>query len=358
LYCYVRTLENDSWIWWLLAGAASGLGMLTKYTMGIFAVSVLLHLAVTPSLRRHFRSPKPYAAALVTLLVFAPNLWWNARNGWPTLRHTGDISELGNHAGLHWNHLSDFLGSQFAVLGPILFGAWLGLTLWRPRSWWSNEKHRLLACFAIPFLGIISLQALFGRANANWGAMAYVTASIFVAALLIERRALRWLAAGIAVNAVLMLVGYHFDALTSTLGIPVNSHFDPYKRVRGWAQLGRQAQLVQSQYPRALFLADSRDLMAELEYYVHPHPLDAVLWNPQHVMDNHYALTTTIEDKRDREFLYVTAPGPLPPEVRNSFEYVEALPPLHVSVHPDFGLDYAVWHLDRFRGYNSLTPAP
>ena len=163
---------------------------------------------------------------------------------------------------------------------------------------------------------------------------------------------------GLLLAVPLMLVGYHFDALTRTLGIPVNSHFDPYKRVRGWAELGRQAQLLQAQYPRALFLADSRDLMAELEYYVHPHPLDAVLWNPHQVMDNHYAMTTTIEDKRDREFLYVTGPGPLPPEVRNSFEYVEGLPPLHVGVHPDFALDYAVWHLDRFRGYNSLNPAP
>ena len=384
LYAYLRAVEepgasaSGSWGWWLLAGAAAGLGLLTKYTMVIFALSVLLHLALTPALRRHFRNPWLYAAMALALLVFAPNLWWNAQHGWPTLRHTEDISHLNGEAGLHWNHLGEFLGGQFGVMGPVFFAAWLALTLWRPRRWYADERYRFLACFALPFLGLISLQALAGRANANWGAMAYASATIFLVALLLQRGRTTLLAVGLGLNLLLMPIAYHFDAWTHYFVIEqVNRSNlsqclrawrkfddcgelltlpDPYKRVRGWAQLGRQAQLLHSQYPNTLFLGDSRDVLAELMYYVHPHPLDAVLWNPRHVMDSHYALSTTMDDKLGRDFLYITDADRLPPEVLQGFGSVEGLPPLHVTVHRDFALDYKVWYLQDFKGYPKVNP--
>jgi 4-amino-4-deoxy-L-arabinose transferase-like glycosyltransferase len=345
-----------AWGWWLLVGLAGGLGMLTKYTMGIFAVSVLLHLALTPELRRHFRNPRLYAAVLVAALVFAPNLWWNAQHGWPTLRHTEDISHLHGDAGLHWNHLGEFLGSQFGVMGPLFFGTWLGLLLWRPRSWLADARYRFLACFALPFLGIICLQALAGRANANWGAMAYAGATVFLVALLLQRGLVGLLVTGLAINLVMMPVAYHFDALAHYFVVELKAKTDPYKRVRGWARLGRQAQLLRSQYPEALYLGDSRDVLAELMYYVHPHPLDAVLWNPRHEMDNHYALSTSMDDKLGHDFLFVTEAEELPPQMLRSFESVEALPPLHVTIHSDYALDYRAWYLRGFKGYAQDAP--
>ena len=384
LYAYLRAVEepaaaaSGSWRWWLLAGAAAGLGLLTKYTMVIFALSVLLHLALTPALRRHLRNPRLYAAMALALLLLAPNLWWNAQHGWPTLRHTEDISHLNGDAGLHWNHLGEFLGGQFGVMGPVFFAAWLALTLWRPRNWYADERYRFLACFALPFLGLISLQALAGRANANWGAMAYASATIFLVALLLQRGRTTLLATGLALNLLLMPIAYHFDAWTryfvieqvdkSNIGqclanwrkLQACDQFitlpDPYKRVRGWAELGRQAQLLRSQYPTALYLGDSRDVLAELMYYVHPHPLDAVLWNPQHVMDSHYALSTSMDDKLGRDFLYITDADKLPPEVLRGFDSAEPLPPLHITVHRDFALDYKVWHLQDFKGYPKAEP--
>ena len=369
---------SGSWAWWLLAGAAAGLGLLTKYTMVIFALSVLLHLALTPPLRRHLRSPRLYLAMALALLVFAPNLWWNAQHGWPTLRHTEDISHLNGEAGLHWNHLGEFLGGQFGVMGPVLFAAWLALTLWRPRGWFADPRYRFLACFALPFLGLISLQALAGRANANWGAMAYASATIFLVALLLQRGRTTVLATGLAINLLLMPIAYHFDAWTryfvieqvdrSNAGKCLRAWVrlqdcgefmtlpDPYKRVRGWAQLGRQVQLLRAQYPDALLLGDSRDVLAELMYYVSPHPLDAVLWNPHRVMDSHYALSTTMDDKLGRSFLYITDGDRLPPEVLGGFGSIEALPPLHVTIHRDFALDYKVWLLQDFKGYPKVEP--
>lgn len=365
LYAYLRAIEDDRWRDWLAVGVIAGIGLLTKYTMVIFAVSALLHLAVTAELRRHLRNPKLYVGIAVALLVFAPNLWWNARHDWPTIKHTGDISGLEHHAGLHWRELWAFLGGQAAITGPVFLAAWLlqlggGL---RARAsappavvWYRDARYRLLACFALPFLGIISLQALLGRANANWAAMTYAAGIIFCVAALVQQRRWRWLGVGLIVNLAATGIAYHYDFLLHTAGVALTRKTDVFKRVRGWPELGARIQALRERYPDTLLLADDRDLLAELEYYVEPHPLDAVAWNPRHVIDNHYALTTTMDDKRGRDFLYVSHDARLPWELARSFDSFTTLPPQSIDIHPDYRLDAHVWLLRGFRGYAPYRP--
>ncbi|GAC1622963.1 MAG: glycosyltransferase family 39 protein [Nevskia sp.] len=355
LWAYLRALDTDGWRWWLLAGLAGGLGLLTKYTMLIFAVSVVLHLALTPPLRRHFRNPKLYAAALLAALVFAPNIVWNAQHGWPTLHHTATISGLesssgGVQAALHWQSLGDFLAGQLAILGPLLFLAWLA-QLVGGRSWRRDARYRLLACFALPFLGAISLQALLGRANANWAAMAYASATVFVVARLLESGRRGLLIGALAFNIGAALIAYHYDALTHFAGIELNRRTDVYKRVRGWQAFGAQVQALRAQHPDAILMGEARDVIAELMYYVQPHPLDTVKWNPSGAIDDHYALTTTLADKRGRDFLFISREPVLGAAIASRFASAEPLPAIHVAIHADVALDFSVWLLRDFQGY-------
>ncbi len=351
LYAYLRAIDSDRWHWWLLAGFAAGVGLLTKYTMVIFAISALLHLATTPALRRHLRNPKLYAAMIIAAVVFAPNLIWNAQHGWPTLHHTTDISGLEQRHGLQWKELWNFLGGQAGITGPIFLVAWL-LQLGNVRGWIGDERFRLLACFALPFLGVISLQALLGRANANWAAMTYASAIIFIVARMIRARQWGWLTAGLVINLAATVLAYHYDSIAHVAGIRMNHRTDFYKRVRGWDRFGMEAAALRQLHPGALFLGDDRDVLAQLEYYVrNPHPLDAVQWNPQHVIDSHYALTTTMNDKIGRDFIYITRNESLPPEMAASFGDTQPLPRLHVDIDPDYSLDFHAWLLHDFRGY-------
>ena len=70
------------WARWLAAGAAIGLALLSKYHAALFALGVILCFAHIPRLRFWFARPQPYAAALLSLLVFMPVLAWNAQNDW------------------------------------------------------------------------------------------------------------------------------------------------------------------------------------------------------------------------------------------------------------------------------------
>lgn len=371
LWAYLHALDSDRWHHWLLAGAAAGLGLMTKYTMVIFALSVVLHLATTPALRHHFRNPKLYATMALAALILLPNLLWNAAHHWPTLHHTEQISGLAGQRGLNWKSFGDFLGGQFGLLGPVLLLAWIGQLAWKPRDWWADPRYRMLACFALPFLAGISAQALLGRANANWAAMTYATATIFVVARLVQTRRSGWLVAGLAFNAFAMLLVYHYDALVDGTarrgraspgscwralhGSADDACADYFKRVRGWDAFGRELSARLAAHPDARLLGDSRDTLAEAIYYARPLADTAAKWNPQGIVDDHYALTTSIAGDIGRDFVFVSREAALPAGMAARFASVEPLPPIDIAVRPDWHLDFQVWLLRDFRGYETAS---
>lgn len=358
LYAYLRILDTDAWAWWLAAGLACGLGLLTKYTMAIFAVSVLLHLALTPGLRRHFASPKLYVTALVAALVFAPNLVWNAANGWPTLGHTAQISGLGggledSRQGLNWKSFGDFIVGQLGILGPVLFLAWL-VQLAAVKHWIRDERYRLLACFALPFLGAITAQSLIGRANANWAAMAYVGGTIFVVAKLLEGGRMKLLIAAIALNVVVAGLAYHFDAIAHAAGIELTRKYDVLnKRVRGWREYGEALAARQAAHPEAILLGDARDLIAEARYYAGPAGKAMLKWNPQAHADDYYAMSTTLAGLEGRSFVFVSRGDALPAGMAEHFAEATEIEPIRIAIHRDYALAFRVWLLRDFRGYAS-----
>ena len=351
LYGYWRALEDNKWRWWLTAGIAGGLGLQTKYTMVLFLLSVCLHLASSRKLRPQFRNPKLYVATAIAALIFLPNLIWNAENGWPTLNSTISISHLGSNPGLHWQQLGDFFAAQFAVMGPVFFSTWVWLTLWKPKTWWSNSRLRYLALFAIPFLGVICAQALAGRANANWGAMTYASATIFITALLFQNGRKKIFFIGLILNLFLMPVAYHFDWWTHAAGIQLNAHTDPYKRVRGWSQLAANVRKLMNRYPNAIILGDTRAIVAELMYYDRPQADNALQWNPTDAVMSQYTLHNTLANKRGRTFLYITKHHRLPKEVLRSFASTKNLGSVAVKIYKDYSLNYEAWLLVDFHGY-------
>lgn len=361
MYAFLRATESNQWRWWLALGVVCGIGLLTKYTMGIFALSALLHLAVTPTLRRHFGNPRPYLAAALAALIFAPNLWWNAHHGWPTFQHTAEISNLESGPGLHWDELTEFLSGQAAILGPLLFGVFIWLLL---RPWWRHASERLLACYTLPFLLLISLQALLGRANANWGAMAYVGGTIWVVSFLLQRRHQALLIAALAFNLALASLTYHYHALIAAAGVPLSGSAKPiacwraltgtdaeascpdfFKRVQGWDRLGAAVQARLAAAPELRLLTDERDLISELHYYARPATDTAVLYNATGRIDSHYALTTTLRDKPGQSYLYLSRSETLNPRLAARFAVVEAAAPFRILVRPDWPLNLSAWVL-------------
>ena len=67
--------------------SAAGLGLLSKYSGLFLGAGAFVWLLVKPATRgRWLKTPWPWAAALLALLIFLPNLWWQSPHHWDDLR--------------------------------------------------------------------------------------------------------------------------------------------------------------------------------------------------------------------------------------------------------------------------------
>jgi len=82
LYFLERALvAGRSGAWWGV-GLCMGVGLLSKYSIGLLAPAAFVFMLLDPQARRWLRRWQPYAAALLAVAIFSPVIVWNAQNEW------------------------------------------------------------------------------------------------------------------------------------------------------------------------------------------------------------------------------------------------------------------------------------
>ena len=306
---FLRIALEGNRIAWLVAGVFMGLALLSKYSAGVFAASAALAM-LHPSWRHWWRSPWPWVAGLPALLVFSPDLWWNFTHGSPTFAHTAEISKHGGYSA-HPAAMLEFLLSQFLVAGPIIFGgflAWLISRQWLPNRAASADSWFLLS-LSLPFLAVISLQALLSRAHANWAAPAMAAACLAAVHFLLQRR--RWLVASFAVNVMLAVLLYHFDVMVrEPLGLQHTVRTDPFWATRSWPNIHAQVREVLRNPPSGnasvRVASDDRAVLAQLQWGLVLPPGSALGWQRGARPANHFDQHFPLPAKLDAPMLLVT----------------------------------------------------
>ena len=79
----LRALEQPDLRRWIPVGVITGLALLNKPSALWYGGSLLIGLLVTHH-RRVLRMPGPWVAAAIAVVLFLPNLLWQASHGWPT----------------------------------------------------------------------------------------------------------------------------------------------------------------------------------------------------------------------------------------------------------------------------------
>jgi 4-amino-4-deoxy-L-arabinose transferase-like glycosyltransferase len=345
LYAFIRARESRAGGWWLAVGLAAGLGLLSKYAMAYWILSALGYVLLVPEERRHFR---PLLAALaVALAIYAPNFWWNWSNGFVSYLHTRDNAALGGPL-FHPDAFGEFFASQFAVFGPLLFSGLIALTA-SPRSL-AEPRARLLAVFALPTLLMMLTVSLLSRAHPNWAAPAYVSATVLVVGWALQRAWRGLVAASIALH--LAAAGLLFNARETMagFGIQLPAEYDVLRRLRGWRELGAQAGAVLAAHPGLILLADDREALAALVYYVRPHPFDAAKWQLTSRVHDQWDLIGSLPRHLGGSFLLVSEHG-LVDEMRPSFVEIEPLGSIVIPLGAGAGRTYTLYIARDFKGY-------
>jgi len=345
LLFFLRALETDAWRDWLICGLAVGIGLLAKYSMGLFLLSALLFLLITQ--KHRLATAKPWVAALLASSLLAPNLHWNLTHQMATLRHTAEISQL-DRSLFHPVSLVLFFAAQFGVMGPLFFPTWIAVVT--RRASWQAAPIRALAAFSLPVLALFLLLALLSRAHANWAAPAYPAATLLAVAWLIRTHRRRWLVAAIAVNFLLTATLYHWHRLAPALGVALSVRTDPFHKLRGWPAAGKAlAQLMQQSGCDAVATAD-RSSLVELAYYTRRasgKAVAALAYNPSRQIRNHFELTADIATRPFRCALLV---GDFA-QARLEREFTAVEPLAALALPPG---EQKVWKVVGFRGYAAV----
>jgi 4-amino-4-deoxy-L-arabinose transferase-like glycosyltransferase len=264
-----RLMTTRAMAWAIILGVFMGLGVLAKYAMLYFVVCTALAAAWMPPVRDALGNGRGVAAGLIAALIIAPNVWWNVEHGFATARHTAENARLDVTDKFNLYELSEFLGGQFAVIGPLV-GLALVWALWRAarRASGLSDQDRFLIAYILPPFVFISIIAFVSRANANWAAVAYpaivvgVTGSLYTSAA--GRRML------MAATAVNFVIGVAFSA--ATVAAPsIANQFKGVRTAQGWEDTAREIALravtQPGEAPFTAILTDDRATYYELNYY-------------------------------------------------------------------------------------------
>lgn len=140
-YAVIRLRNTDDPRWWLVLGAAGGLGLLTKFSILFFGLAVLIGLLLTEH-RKSFAGPWPWIAILMAVVIGLPSIVSQVNLGFPVVGQMQDLRAVQ----LQRTTFGGFLAGQ-VMLGPSFVLALIGAAglVVHPEL----RRHRAIAWIAI-----------------------------------------------------------------------------------------------------------------------------------------------------------------------------------------------------------------
>ncbi len=222
--------------WWIVAGVAIGVAMLSKYTAVLVPAAIALSCGLYAPLRARFREPGPYVAVLIASLVLAPNLWWNATHEWTSfafqLGHgLGEPKKTGFAA--MFNRELNLFGGQAGLTSPILFILLVGAVA-RALRQRGDAVLRLLATASVFIILFFVWSATRKNVEANWPASAWLPAIILLSVEASHGRQVAWLRRGLWLGVALVALVYADAALLLAPRFGLRPGRDPVSQAYGW----------------------------------------------------------------------------------------------------------------------------
>ena len=294
-YLLVLIVDGNRPGLWILLGIVMGLGLLNKIDFLWFGVGLAAGLLLT-DMRKHLRTPWPYAAAGIALLVFSPFILWNVTHNFAHIEFIRNAT-AGKYSGLT---RLDFLAGQALLLNPV------NMLLWVPGLFFLlfNREERRYRILGIIYTVAFVILLANAHTKAEYLAPAY-TMLFAAGGVAVERWARRgrrrWAVVSLAIlsagtslamlpfAAPVLPVGT-FIKYQAALGVkpstPERQRLSElpqlYADMFGWEELARDVSAVYLSLPEAerasaVVYARNYGEAASLEYFAPKYPLPRVV---------------------------------------------------------------------------------
>lgn len=250
-YFLVKLLKSEDPRWWLAIGSMLGLGMETRYTMGFLALGIVGGVLLT-SARRYLWSGWLWAGVGLSLLIFLPNLIWQAQHHFISLDFLTHI----HRRDIRQGRTDGFLLQQFLLCINIATAplALLGLWFYLVRE--EGKKYRVVG-----WTIIVSLALFFAAKARFYYAMPLYPALIAAGSVLFGKRldgvqpawgrfalASQWLAI-VLFGALFALVVIPVAPFGSALWKRTSKAHDQFREEIGWDDLAQTVSRVYNALP-------------------------------------------------------------------------------------------------------------
>ena len=184
-YSIIRYIQTEKNKWLYIFGISAGLGMMSKYSVAFFIVSIVAGLLFTPQ-RKIFFNKHFWFAAVVGLIIFLPNIFWQFQNHLPVVFHMKELQQTQ----LQYIDTPSFLIDQILMNLPCVF-------VWMAGFWFAafTQKGRpyRFAAWAYIFV-IILLIVLHGKNYYSIGVypMLFAFGSFYLEQFTLHRKYLRY----------------------------------------------------------------------------------------------------------------------------------------------------------------------
>ena len=217
------------------AGLLAGVAAASKVT-GLALFAALAVAYASGAARTHRHTIAPWVGLAAGAVVLVPIVAFEARTGWPMLRHR--LVDTQSGAGLSLRNVGALLGGQLVYLSPLV--AWLAVMAAR-EAWRGREDAigRLLwSCFIVPAAALVPLCLWSRVAEPHWMAPALI-ALVPAAARASHGLSRRFVATSCGVAAA-MVAAVHAWVLIPAAVLLAPASYDPRldlsNELQGWPE--------------------------------------------------------------------------------------------------------------------------
>jgi len=296
-----QAMKTGRWSLWILTGLLFGGALLSKYHGMLLALCLLGYLITSSEHRYWLAKIQPWAAVMIGLVVFAPNIIWNAQHEW--ISYSYQLGQ-GSGDGLSFGDFFTAIGGQLAAWSPLIFGLLIAAGLVLARQKKINSNDRFVIWTSIPVFVFFCLTGLTSKVLPHWTTVGWWTGSIAVVRVVLQkvsqpgksaRRWHRWTLASAVTGFLLSALLYLslFLPLTQPVytwardvSLKLNRQFAAVKPLKpfeprndisndlfGWPEIAARVEAIREQmpHPEKTFVFSHRFFKAsQIGVYLHP----------------------------------------------------------------------------------------